>query len=99
MHMAHMLPPGTHHHTRLIAALACILWCRPQVLADRPGTGPTFAYEHIAACMSKVVCLDLEQTLQVGEPQRVCLPAHCKQAEHPVCAPSERSRFEAGQCR
>jgi hypothetical protein len=36
-----------------------------RVLLNRPGSGPVFARQHIAACMAKVQLMDLQETLQV----------------------------------
>jgi hypothetical protein len=44
-------------------AAPSLLLCR--VLQNRPGSGPVFARQHIAACMAKVQLMDLQETLQV----------------------------------
>jgi hypothetical protein len=36
-----------------------------RVLQNRPGSGPVFARQHIAACMAKVQLMGLQETLQV----------------------------------
>jgi hypothetical protein len=44
---------------------ACAFALR-RVLLNRPGSGPVFARQHIAACMAKVQLMDLQETLQVS---------------------------------
>eukprot|EP00882_Tetradesmus_deserticola_P022256 GHRQ01024150.1.p1 GENE.GHRQ01024150.1~~GHRQ01024150.1.p1 ORF type:complete len:305 (+),score=133.68 GHRQ01024150.1:17-931(+) len=51
--------------TRAIAPL--MLEDYHKVLLNRPGSGPVFARQHIAACMAKVQLMDLQETLQVFE--------------------------------
>ena len=50
--------------TRAIAPL--MLEDYHRVLMDRPGIGPLFAKQHIAACMSRVTLLDLQETVKAG---------------------------------
>uniref|UniRef100_A0A383VXV8 Beta-Casp domain-containing protein n=1 Tax=Tetradesmus obliquus TaxID=3088 RepID=A0A383VXV8_TETOB len=51
--------------TRAIAPL--MLEDYHKVLLNRPGSGPVFARQHIAACMAKVQLLDLQETVKVCE--------------------------------